>query len=168
MSIVVETGDVIENANSYVTRADYIAYASSLGTTIADAEAADQQLISACNFISDHEDNIIGLRVSKDQFLAFPRIMSDPIDGFYWESDEIPRNVKSCQMALALEINAGVDLYNRTPNKFAKKEKVEGAVEVEYFGSENAVKLSKDSRGLALLRSFLRKSGLMSIALERA
>jgi hypothetical protein len=39
MALVVETGAQVANSNSYVTRAEYIAYAASIGVTITDAVA---------------------------------------------------------------------------------------------------------------------------------
>jgi hypothetical protein len=80
------------------------------------------------------------------------------IEGWYWNSDEIPRQVILAQLALALDINAGVDIYNPQPEKVTKMEKIDGAVDVEYFGQDNAVKLSRSSRARALLNSLLRRT----------
>lgn len=167
MAIVVETGSIVTGANSYVTRSDYLAYALSLGITISDVAAADVQLIKAAQFIDSKEANLKGCRVDRDQPLAFPR-HAVVIDGFEWLYTEIPRQVILCQMALALDINAGIDLYNPTPILTKKRAKVEGAVEVEYFGADGAVKLSRDSTSTALLNCLMVRGGLYSVALVRA
>ncbi len=167
MALIIEDGSLVENADSFVSRADYITYAESKGITIEDTEDADIELRQAVDFICSHEGRIKGFKVDRDQALCFPRYNFNS-EGFEWSSDEIPRQVVLCQMALALEIHAGADLYNPEINQVAKRESVDGAVEVEYFGKENGVKLNKDSRALALLTSLLKKNGLFSIKMERS
>lgn len=169
MALIIEDGTQVTNSDSYATRAEYIAYAASVGTTIADADAADVQLRKAAEFIASHESNLKGERVTRDQSMAFPRL-GVVIDDWSWTYTEIPRNVLLCQMALALDINAGVDLYNKpvNPGLVAKRKRVEGAVEVEYAVSESTgQKLSRSSRSDALLNSLLENSGLMSIRMVR-
>ena len=169
MALTVETGSQVTDSDSYVSRADYIAYAATIGTTIADAAAADVQLVKAAEYIDRHEDNLKGYLVTRDQSMAFPRY-DLYIDGWTWLSTEIPRQVILCQMIFALDINAGIDLYNRpqNPNLITKKEKVD-VIEVEYAVSESTgQKLSKTSTGDALLNSLLNNSGLSSVSLVRA
>ena len=164
--MVVEDGSIVENANSYNTRAEYIAYAASVGVTITDDSTADVELVKAGEYMESKRSQYKGSLVDRDQPMGFPRY-DIVIEGFYWESDEIPRQAKLCQLALALDIHAGNDPYNPPLNRTRKKEKVEGAVEVEYFGNDNDVKLSKTSKWEALLSSLLVNSGL-GIAMERA
>lgn len=165
MAVTVEDGTIVTGADSYVSRADYIAYAATVGVTITDDATADVQLVKAAEYIDRHEDNLKGYLVTRDQPMAFPRY-DLYIDGWTWTHEEIPRQVTLAQMIFALDINAGIDLYNRpqNPNLFTKKEKVDGAVEVEYAVSENTgQKLSKTSTGDALLNSLLRTNGLMLV-----
>lgn len=169
MALVIEDGTIVANSDSYATRAEYIAHALSLGVTIADDDAADVQLRKAAEFIDSHEANLKGYRVERDQSMAFPR-HDVVIDDWYWSSTEIPRQVLLCQMALALDINAGVDLYNKpvNPNTTVKRERVEGAVEVEYaVGEMTGQKLSRSSRSDALLNSLLNRSGLVGLRMVR-
>lgn len=165
MALVIETGVLVANSNSYVSRAEYIAYAASIGVTIADAVAADEQLIKAAEYIGQHEVNLKGGKVSRDQAMAFPR--SDLfIEGWRWSNTEIPRQVTLCQLAYALDINSGVDIYNvpQNPNLIAKRKRVEGAVSIEYAVGENAPqKLSRTSKGDALLASLLRNNGMVLV-----
>lgn len=169
MALITEDGSGVTNSNTYVSRADYITYASNRGITIVDNAAADVQLFNAAEYIDRHEDNLKGDLVERDQSMAFPRT-GLTIDSWYWGSDEIPRQVILCQLAFALDINAGIDLYNRpqNPNLITKSETIVGAVEVEYAVNETTgQKLSQTSTGDALLASLLNNSGL-SIALTRA
>lgn len=169
MTIIVEDGSIVTNANSYVTRADYITYAAAHGITIADDANADVELIGAAQFIGQHEVRMIGHRVTRDQSLAYPRYDVE-IEDWYWAHDEIPRQLILCQLAYALDINAGIDLWNKpvNPNIFAKKERVEGAVAVEYaISDKTGQKLTRTSKGDALLALLLVNSGLISITLER-
>lgn len=169
MALIVETGLVVANSNSYVSRADYITYAASLGVTIANTEAADVQLIKAALFIGQHEENLKGFKVLRDQYMAFPRT-GVVIDGWAWNYTEIPRNVILCQMQIALDINAGFDPWNpaSNPNMIVKRDKV-SVLETEYAVSDKTgQKLSRTSTADALLASLLDRSGLFSISLVRA
>jgi hypothetical protein len=170
MALIVETGLVVANSNTYVSRADYITYAASLGVTIPNTDAADVQLIKAALFIGQHEANLKGFKVLRDQSMAFPRT-GVVIDGWAWNYTEIPRNVILCQMQVALDINAGFDPWNpaSNPNMIKKRSRVEGAVDVEYaVGDRTGQKLSRTSTADALLASLLNRSGLFSIELVRA
>lgn len=170
MSLIVETGALVSGANSYVSRTDYITYAASFGVTIANDSAADVELLKAAQFIDQHEANLKGDKVTRDQSMGFPRtgIM---IENWYWSSTEIPRNVILCQMQTALDIHAGFDPYNPAvnPNMIKKRARVEGAVDVTYAVSDgNGQKLSRTSTADALLNSLLNRSGLFNIALVRS
>lgn len=168
--MIVEDGSLVANANSYVSRADYIAYALTLGVTIADDATADAQLVKAAEYIDRHEANLNGWRVDRDQAMAFPRY-DLYIDGWYWTAEEIPRQVIQCQMAFALDVNAGIDIFNppQNPGIGVKSERVEGVVTVEYAVSDGkGQKLSRSSTGDALLSSLLKSNGLFSISLVRA
>lgn len=168
MALIVEDGSVVDNADSYVSRSDYIAYAATQGVTITDDETADVQLRKAAEFIASYDSRLKGDKVQRDQSMAFPR-SGLVIENFSWDSDEIPRQVILCQQQLALDVNAGIDLWNRPQSESTgiKRERVEGVVEVEYAVKE-AGKLSSQSTGMALLNSLLRQNGLYGIPLRRA
>ena len=167
MALIIEDGTIVDDADSLVTRAEYINYAAGKGIEIEDSEAADIDLRAAIDFICSHEGNLKGSKVERSQSLCFPR-KDLVLEGFEWEETEIPRQAILCQMALALEIHAGVDLYNPEINQIAKSERVEGVVEVEYFGQDRNVKLSKDSRAMALLSGLLKNNGLVSVKMVRS
>jgi len=156
MALIVEDGSQVTNSDSYVTRAVYIAYALTLGVTIADEEETDQKLRKAAIYISSKESQLIGVRVDRDQSIA------------YWEIDEIPTQVKNAQMNLALDLEDGIDLYNlpQSDNVGIKKEKIDGAIEVEYAIAEGS-KISRKSSSQALM-SQLTSTSSFSIGLVMA
>ncbi len=169
MGIVVEDGSIVANSNSYISRADYIAYAASIGVTIADAVAADEELIKAASFIDQHEPNLQGTRTNRDNPMAFPR-WRVLVNGWSWNSDEIPRQVILAQQAYALDVHNGVDLWNKAanPNLIASEKEVSGAVSIKYAISGNDQKMTNTSTGDALLATLLKRSGLYSVELVRA
>jgi len=167
MALTTEDGSIVAGANSYVTRAEYIAYALTLGVTIGDDADADVELITGAQFIGAHEANLKGWRVTRDQSMSFPR-ENLIIDGWSWDSDEIARNVILCQMSVALDVNSGLDPYNPEVNRVKIKEVVSGAVEVGYSINGTAGKATKQTTSNALLNSLLNRSGLLSIPLVKA
>lgn len=169
MAIIIEDGTVVVGSNSYVSRGDYIAHAASIGITIVDDAGADVELIKSAEFINQHEVELKGTRYTRDQSSAYPRTGLE-IDGWFWSHLEIPRQVILCQLAYALDVHDGIDLWNRpvNPNLATKRERVEGAIEVEYAIEKTNQKLGRTSTGDALLRSLLRRSGLRSIPFIRA
>lgn len=161
MPLIIEDGSLSEPyASSFVTRAEYITYAATKGIIIPDSPAADVELVKAAEFIASKESRLKGTKVSRDQPLPYPR-SGVKIDNWSWSNDEIPRQVILCQLALALDVHAGIDLYNppQSGSIGIKREKVDGAVEVEYAIGEGS-KLSRQSTSTALLNSLMRNAGM--------
>lgn len=126
MTIIVEDGSGVTGANSYVTEAELLAYATARSVTLTSGE--ETLLVQAMDYI----ESLVyeGFRMQKDQALLFPR-SGVVIDGYVQDSDDIPQLLKNGQMETALAIDAGngplIDLPRST-----KKEKV-GEIEVEYM-----------------------------------
>ena len=161
VDLVVENGSIVTGANTYATIAEYIAYAANRGVTVTDTDAYKIQLIKAADYIGSKENQLKGDTVEKAQPLSFPRNNLTDIDGWSYNNDEIPYRVKETQMSLALDLEAGEDLYNKSQSSAQgiKRERVEGAVEVEYAIS-NSTRIPYSSRSNALLASLLRFNGL--------
>ena len=159
-TIVVEDGTIVSGANSFVTMAEYIAYAATLNITVTDTQTYQTQIIKAAEFIATKESQLKGDLVSRSQELSFPRY-NLMIEGFSWESDEIPTQAKEAQMSLAIDINAGEDLYNLTQSVATgiKRERVDGAVEVEYAVDDSG-RVARNSRSQYLLSSLMEWNGL--------
>lgn len=160
VTLVVEDGSIVSGANTYVTRAEAIAYAEARGVTLAASSATDTLIIKACDYLESKRNQFKGWIVENNQPLAWPR--SDVvIEGWEWGLDEIPRQVINAQLALVLELNAGEDLYNPTQHQGPiTQETVQGAVSVSY-ASATSSKVSKERASDALVRLLLRQSGLM-------
>lgn len=162
MAIIVETGAQVAGANSYVSRADVISYASARGVTLADTTATDQKILEATDYLESLASNYIGERMSRDQSLCWPR-SGVVIEGYGWDGDEIPRQLVAAQCALVLDINDGADLFNvEAVQGPVIEESVAGAVTVKY-ASGTASKVRKDSSSRALINLLLRRNGLMLV-----
>jgi len=166
VSLIVENGTIVDNADSFVTRSEFIGYAASIGVTLPDTAATDQRLRAAAMYLRSLEGRLKGERVERDQPLPYPR-KNLVLEGFAWEDDEIPRQVILAQMALALDLHAGIDLYNRPQNQPITQERVEGAVSVSYAAPNVVSKVSTESSATALVNVLLKRAGLLSIPLER-
>lgn len=111
MALVVETGDGIPNADSYVSVADATMRAAALGlpfpSITADAEIA---LRGAALYLEQYRNRYQGSKVYDDQSLQWPR---DPvyIDNVYNEPDNIPTNLIDAQISIASASHQGAQLF---------------------------------------------------------
>jgi len=169
MTIIIEDGSIVENANSLVTRAEAIAHALTYGITLADEAATDVHLIKAMQYFYSIESQLKGYRVDRDQTLSYPR-SGVIINGFAWESDEIPTEAKTAQLELIIDLSQSVDIYNRSLNKGAViAEAVEGAVSRQYadVSSKSLTSNVIKTRATEALKPLLKIVGLMSVELVR-
>ena len=149
--------------NSYVTRQELIDYAAPRGVTVDDSEKADIALVNSADFLETYDSQFSGHRTDQDQDLAWPR-QGATIRGFEVPDDEVPALVTQTQMEIALDLLAGVDLYNREDRQIVTRERVDGAVEVE-FATPNVVGVRlQQSKALKLLRIL---TGGQNVTLER-
>ncbi len=131
MALIVETGAIVDNANSYVDLAYARAYATARGLALSDVDdTLEAQLITAMDYLEALRSQYQGTKLGS---LQWPRY-GVFIDGVELASNTIPRELKDAQCRLAFEVSSGVDLMPTTFGKFAKKEKV-GDLEVEYSES---------------------------------
>ena len=141
MSLIVEDGTQVANANTYVSDSDYTTYATARGATVgADATAREIELIKAMDYIESFRNDFQGRKTSSTQALQFPRI-GVYIDGYSINSDSIPGELQRAQMEAAI-INNSTDILpgavTTTPTQNVQKEKV-GSIEKEYFDQGQAV-----------------------------
>lgn len=132
MAIVVEDGSIVAGANSYVSEAELTAYATQRGVTLTGTE--ESLLIKAMDYLETLD--YIGEKKTADQPLQWPRTNAY-IDGYLFASDEIPKELKSAQMALAISIDSGTDPM-ATIERATKREKVD-VIEVEYMDNASSV-----------------------------
>lgn len=134
MALTIEDGSIISGANSYITRANYITWAAERGTTVTDDSAADAKLVQAWDYINSLEPQLLGRLVSRSQVGAYPRYDLIDIQGWSWDSDEIPQQVIDLQCSLALDQENSIDIWNPSSSASTpvKRNRVEGAVEQEF------------------------------------
>ena len=143
MTIIVEDGSLVTGANSYVSRNDAWDYATARGVTLPDDNAdLDVLIIKAMDFFESHDGKFKGERVNRDQALSWPR-GGAVIEGWYWSSDEIPRQVLNAQLALIVEINAGEDPLNPSAADLPVISKKVDVIEVAYASPGKVSKVAK-------------------------
>lgn len=103
MTVIVEDGNIITGANSYVTEAEVVAYASARGTTILLADA-EQLIVKSMDYIESLA--FIGIKATEAQPLQWPRYNAT-VDGYLIDGDEIPSELTKGQLETVLAINAG-------------------------------------------------------------
>jgi len=103
MALVVEDGSLVANANSYVSAADFVAWADARGVTYPSYPEIEQKIMRAMDYIESL--NFVGQKHEETQALQWPRDYV-LIDGYSVESDEIPKEVKTALYeAIKLEID---------------------------------------------------------------
>jgi len=136
VAIIVETGEIVAGANSYISEADLIAYASARGYTfVGDVEV---MIIQAMDYIESL--NYQGWKVEKDQPLQWPRNGVN-IDGYCIENDVIPQALINGLAQTAMAIDQGNSPLIDSPRKTIK-EKV-GEIEVQYSESSSSTVVNR-------------------------
>lgn len=131
MALIVETGAIVANANSYINLVDARVYAASIGLVLAtDDTAAEITLLNANRFLEGLEPRYQGRRVSASQAISWPRI-GVLVAGFPVAQSSIPDQLKRAQVIAAAIIQSGVDLFATQSGQFVKREKVD-VIETEY------------------------------------
>lgn len=164
MTITVETGAIVTGANSYVSANDAADYAAARGVTLPTGAAElEAVILKAMDYLESFDGRFKGDRVERDQALAWPRDGVE-IEGWEWSSSEIPRQVLNAQLALIVEIQNGEDPFN--PSRAALpmiRERIEGAVEVEYANPGQSLKVSKTQASKTIINTLLRNSRLFAV-----
>lgn len=128
MAIIVETGEGLPNSNSYVTLAEFEAYAADRLEILPTAEKRESLLIRAMEYLESVKD-YKGQRISGDQELAWPR-SAVYIDGFPLSKNKIPSLLKRAQMQLGIEA-ISYDLMPSTDGYAVASEKVD-VISIDY------------------------------------
>lgn len=138
MSLTVETGQIIEGADSYISLADARALAANYGLELpADDTDAEVALRNGATYVSLSETQMCGRRVSAEQSLAYPRT-GVTLNGFPVANNIIPKQVILAQVIAAVTYGAGTDVRANSDGRSVQTERVEGAVTVTYFNNGNS------------------------------
>lgn len=134
MALVVEDGTGKADADSLASVAAADARADALGNTTWPAlttTVKEQRLRKATNGMRRmYRTRWLGIRTHETQAQDWPRVINEPIDGYYIDSDEMPTDVVNACIDLAFDDDNIDDL---TPNltRGIVREKV-GPLETEY------------------------------------
>lgn len=111
MSLIIEDGSVVPNADSYISLTDARELATKRNLTLSEDDAtAEGQLRNGYLWLIDtYEPNMQGSRVSAEQTGCFPRTGVYARD-FAVPSDEIPQDIINAQVSMAASIQTGVDV----------------------------------------------------------
>ena len=152
MALIIEDGSQVVDANSYVTDAEYTAYATLKGLTVgANAAKREIELLRAMDYLQGFEDSLKGTRASSTQSLSYPRY-NVLLYGYLLASDKIPKELKQSQFEAAAYAHSGTLIPNEAI-KNVSKEKL-GDLEVEYFkGGQSSKVIVK--RALVYLQPLL-------------
>lgn len=102
MAVIVETGEIVLGANSYVDEAELTLYATDRGITITGDET--QLLVQAMDYVESL--SFIGIKHTDTQDLQWPR-SGAVVDDYLVSSNAIPAELKKGQIEVALAIDAG-------------------------------------------------------------
>jgi len=134
MRLLVETGEGLPEANSYIDITDIENYLPSSVYNNFNSLTTDEQFdrMIIASFFIDYSFNWLGKIKTLEQGLSFPR--TDII----FQGHELPNNVipkqikKACAMAVNLIMQFGIGVFKKTNEAQVKKEKL-GPLETEYF-----------------------------------
>lgn len=165
MSLIVETGEGLPNAESYATAAELASYAGKYGVTL-PAEVAAQEALLRRAAVSMNAMKWKGSRANASQALAWPR-REVWIEGELRSKTMIPREIQYGQMALAAEIHNDDVNPPQAQQGAVIRERVEGAVEVEYATITNSsgyvLPVSADKPSKTLFADYLLRRGLFAV-----
>lgn len=165
MTLTVETGAIVENADSYVTLAVYQAYGTARGWTLGDADADDEVNLRRAFDALNRKWEYRGEPVDEDtQVGAFPRYIIKSRFEYVTPANEIPQKIKDAQCELAYLIQSGLDVFS-TISKSTTKDFIKvGPITIDEETLPTGGERVRAVEGL--LRPFL-KAGAGQIALAR-
>lgn len=141
--LIIETGEGVPNANTFIDDAFYVSYAAARGLIIgADEAAREIELILSIDYINSIESRLKGTRVKSEQSLPYPR-NNVTIFGKIFSSSSIPIQLKNAQAEGSAAANSQSLLTNES-NKNIKLRKLD-VLETEFFkgGSWSVTRLER-------------------------
>lgn len=136
MSLIIENGTIVVNANSYVTVTEAKAYASARALSLPALDAdIEPLLISAMDYLESKRAQYQGTKSDPaNQALQWPR-MGVYIDCVEIGVNTIPKELKDAQCRLACEQYSGVDIMPTKTGPFVTEETV-GPLTTKYDASQ--------------------------------
>lgn len=136
MALVIEDGTGIAGATSFVTVAEFRAYATQRGIALPVADAdVEIPLIKAMDYLANFEPRMSGVRIEEDQALFWPRRPDPPQTPAPSWQGTVPSTWKVMQMKLAIYALGGALIVAERPeDRGAVKAVTVGPIKTEYAG----------------------------------
>jgi hypothetical protein len=132
VSLTVENGSLLDEANSYVSVSDTRTFATARGITLPATDAAVEVLLTkALDYIEALRAEFQGNKLSAAQSLQWPRT-GVIVDGFPVDTNEIPDVLPKAQAQLACDVYALGTLMPVGDGRVVIEERVDGAVDIKY------------------------------------
>lgn len=133
INIIVEDLTGLDNANVYCSIEEYKQFAELNGYDLPEDDEIAIFLVRASNFIDSNEKHFVGKRLNPSQALAFPRVY----DGYFCGKTPHLYSMHNLKKAVLYAVYAQSEGFNLLPisvskDDFVSKEKIEGAIEVQY------------------------------------
>lgn len=155
MALIVETGNIVPGADSYISLADARELAARYGLELPDDDtAAEAALRNGAVYVGLQEPMMCGRRVSAAQSLSFPRT-GISLYGFSVDSKAVPGLVQQAQVIAAAEYGKGTAVRGSSDGRAVASERVEGAVSVSYFNNGSVGATTNITAALDALRPLL-------------
>ena len=171
MILVIETGQGLADANSYIDIADVEKYLPSSTMTKFNELSLEERIdrIIIASLFIDTSFNWIGRQKTLEQGLCWPRVNAW-YQGYKIPDDFIPTQIKKAViMALELLMEFGLGVFQQSGDAQIKKEKL-GPMETEYFEALKVEYINSSSYSAInnILRCFyFRPGSVMAAEVER-
>lgn len=115
VTLIVEDGSIVENANTYVSLADCANYNIMMGnsawTTYAQVDR-ETAILRAMRWLENFEARWQGYRTDRTQVLAWPRTGMVDLDGYDLDENYIPMAIKDALCEAAWQELQAKDVFN--------------------------------------------------------
>ena len=129
MALVVETGAVVSEANSYVSLADAQTYVADRGLNV---ELTEGHLLGGADYVNSYRTRFKGQKLTSGlSSMQFPRT-NLRLDGILLANDVIPDVVIDAQIQSAIEIAQGRDPLGTISARSVRRQRA-GPTEREFF-----------------------------------
>lgn len=172
MSLVVENGTGLSNAESYLSVADADVYHAARGNPVAWSGATTAEKETALLAATEYIDSVYrgawkGTRAVETQALSWPRVDAYDSDDFLIDSGVVPLEVERATAELALRALSAELMPDISEPGSIKRERLKAGpveTETEYQGGKSQV---KEFRKVDLLLGRLLAFGVGEIRMER-
>lgn len=111
LALIVEDGTGKADAESYISVADADTRMTNLGntnwTTLTTTEKEQALRRGTIYMEQAYRERWVGTRATEAQALSWPRVITEPVDGWYIDSDELPADIANACADLAFKAAAG-------------------------------------------------------------